>query len=190
MEYKYCLQTGNEQFILKANHALSDREIRDWARMNRIDNVQIITNIVTMMAMHKRDMNHAIYEDTMMARKVVWSVDNNEIYGKLGGFAIFKITPNKNGMYDRFRVTCVHEISYDHNGVFWPSRLVYIQDCVEQDIFFEKGEINDLIQALSRYDTEVDDTVYWEIYRLWKDKKTEEQHNKEVQDEINRIKAR
>jgi len=184
------LQADENQFILQANHSLSDREIADWAKINKINHVQTITNIVTMMEMNKRDMASAIYEDSMMPKKIVWSIENNEIYGKLGGFAIFKIMLNKNGMYDRFRVSCVYEIFYDINGIFWPGNLVYVQDLVEENIFFEKGEINDLIQTLSRYDTEIDETIYWKTYQLWKDKKIEEQHNKEVQDEIKRIKAR
>ena len=190
MKYKYCLQSDENQFILQADHALSDREIKDWAKINKINHVQTITNIVTMMEMNKRDMASAIYEDTMMSKKIVWSIENNEMHGKLGGFAIFKIVLNKNGMYDRFRVSCVHEIFYDVNGVFWPGKLVSVQDCVEENIFFEKGEINNLIETLSRYDTEIDETIYWKTYELWKDKKIEEQHNKEVQDEIERIKAR
>lgn len=190
MKFKYCLQADENQFILQANHSLSDREIKDWAKINKINHVQTITNIVTMMEMNKRDMASAIYEDSMMAKKIVWSIENNEMYGKLGGFAIFKIVLNKNGMYDRFRVSCVHEIFYDVDGIFWPGNLVSIQDCVEENIFFEKGEINDLIQTLSRYDTEIDETIYWKTYQLWKDKTIEQKHDQDVQQEINKMKAR
>lgn len=188
MKYKYCLESTNQQFILEASHALSDREIADWAKINKVDHCRKITNLATMIKMNKNDIASAIYEDTMMSKTIVWSADNDEIYGKLGGFAIFKIVPNEHGRYDRFRVTCVHEIAYDANGIFKPSRLVYVQDLVEQNVSF--GEINDLIETLSKYDMEVDETIYWKVYQLWKDRKIEEQHNKEVQNEIERIKAR
>lgn len=188
MKYKYCLEAPLQKFILKADHALSDREIADWAKMNKINHVHKITNLATMIDMNKREETSYVYEDTMMSKKIIWSTNNTEIYGKIGGFAIFKILPNANGTYDRFRVSCVHEIAYDANGIFRPSHLVYVQDLVEENVSF--GEMNELIETLSKYDIEVDETVYWKVYQLWKDKKIEEQHNKEVQDEIERIKAR
>lgn len=185
MKYKYCLESTDQQFILEASHALSDREIADWATINKIGHCRKITNLATMIDMHKNNMTSAMYEDTMMSKTIIWSADKDKIYGKLGGFAIFKIVLNENGEYDRFRVTCVHEIAYDANGIFKPSRLVYVQDLVEQNVSF--GEMNDLIDTLSKYEMEVDETIYWKVYQLWKNKKIEEQQDKEVQDEINRI---
>ena len=189
MNFKYCLEAPErfpQQFILESEHRLTDMEIGDWAKMNKVNHVRKITNLATMIDMNKRNMASAMYEDTMMSKKIVWSTEENEIYGKIGGFAIFKIVRNANATYDRFRVSCIHEIAYDANGIFRPSRLVYVQDLVEQNVSF--GEMNELIETLSKYDVEVDETVYWKVYQLWKDKKNEEQHNEKVQNEIERIK--